>query len=263
MGENGDSVGAFLSEVVDRRAVLTALDGEPRSRSELEAELGVSKATVHRATTTLSEHGLVARVDGGYGLTELGTAITGEMTDFRESLASLRQLGPLLEELADSPVAVDPDLFREATVTEPRRHNPYHPVERFIELLSDADAVRGFDATTLTPGYDEAVYSQIESGMEVEVIYPSTVVEELLARTDERGAELIDRENLTVRVYEEIPFGLTLCDDRLGIGCYDRETGMLECYVDTDAPEALAWGEEVFERYWQRSRPLDDDGTDG
>ena len=43
MGENGDSVGAFLSEVVDRRAVLTALDGGPRSRSELEVELEVSK----------------------------------------------------------------------------------------------------------------------------------------------------------------------------------------------------------------------------
>jgi hypothetical protein len=52
-----------------------------------------------------------------------------------------------------------------------------------------------------------------------------------------------------LRAHEDLRFGLTLCDDRVGLGVYDGETGMMELYLDTDSPAAYEWAEGVYATY--------------
>jgi hypothetical protein len=53
------------------------------------------------------------------------------------------------------------------------------------------------------------------------------------------------------------PYGLAIFDDRVGIGGYDEETGLLQVFADTESPIAREWAERVFASVRADSKPID------
>ena len=51
---------------------------------------------------------------------------------------------------------------------------------------------------------------------------------------------------MTLRTREDLPYGLALFDDRVGIGGYDETPGLMQGFVDTDAPIARERIERVY-----------------
>jgi hypothetical protein len=117
-----------------------------------------------------------------------------------------------------------------------------------MSLVESTDRLRGFDVATIAPGNVGTIYERIVGGMVTDICYPGHVVETIVESAPERSAEAAASGNLTLRVAEDVPCGLALFDDRVGLGGYDPETGALCAFVDTDDPEAYAWAEGEFER---------------
>jgi len=232
----------YLLAVVKRAEAMTALRDEPLTRRELESRLDVSRATVHRLTSALADHGLVERTNAHHELTPLGETVAAELARFGETVSTA--------------VDVDPELFLDAETTVSTPGTPYAPVRRFVELLDETETVRGFDTTALAPVSAEEVFDVITDGMQTEVIYEPSIIESIVESYPDRSEALLDRDNLTVYVHESLPFGLTLYESRVGVGAYDGRTGTLQLYVDTDDRDALAWGERVYEHYRERAEPL-------
>ncbi|WP_254545771.1 helix-turn-helix transcriptional regulator [Halomarina pelagica] len=246
----------WLVGVVRRGPFLAALRERPHDRRDLQAALDVSKPTVHRAMRALDDEGLVERSDGRYRLTGAGRIVAERVASLDRAGRAIRRLSPLLA-LVD-PIALDLDVerFADATVTTAGAGAPYRPVRRFMTLVEGTDSLRGFDTTTVAPMHVEGIYERIVDGMETDVVYPSSVVEEILESNPERGAAAVESGNLALSVHEEVPCGLALFDDRVGIGGYDPDTGALRVFVDTDDPDAYAWGESLYERYRTEATPL-------
>ena len=238
-----------LVALVRRAPALAALREGPLDRRDLEERLGVSRPTVHRLTRTLDERGLVERAGGEFALTGLGEVIAETVGEFERDVEAARRIAPVFEAVSDHDPAIDPGAFAGATVTTAAPGNPYRCVERFMELVSETDTLRGVDPTAINPLHLDDIHARIVDGMETDAVFHPEVVAELLTSNPERAHTAFESGNLTLRVHDDLPFGLTLCDDRIGVGVYDDETGMLRTYVDTDAPDAREWAKAVYADY--------------
>ncbi|KTG21460.1 hypothetical protein AUR66_17180 [Haloferax profundi] len=92
--------------------------------------------------------------------------------------------------------------------------------------------------------------------METDIVYLSAVVEEMLDSYPDAIADAVERGQLTLSTHDNLPFGLAIFDDRVGLGGYD-ETGMLSAFVDTDAPKARDWANDLYRQYRDEAVRLD------
>ena len=276
-------------ELLRRAPMLEALLDGPRDRGELEAELGISRATGHRFTRWLDDWGLVERVDGEFRLTATGSAVADAAVDFKAEVATALRLGPVLEAVGDTAgggddggnargagdvdsaddgddaddaggEAVPPvplAAFADATVTTPARGDPHGPVVRYVTLVRETTTLRGFDTWAIAPTYMAEIQERIVDGMATELVDPVAVVEDVMAHYPERCVEVCASGNLAIRLHEDLPFGLAVLDDRIGIAVPDPDAGTLAAFVDTDDPVAREWAEATYEAYRAESVPLE------
>ncbi|WP_049972478.1 helix-turn-helix transcriptional regulator [Haladaptatus cibarius] len=240
---------------VKRANTLRALSEHPLARSELQADIGVSRTTTHRIVRDLTEKSLVRRVDGNYELTPLGRIVATEVGELQDTVELATRLEPLLPALDGTGINVE--LFTDATITVQEPGDPYRPVRRFVSLLRDSETLRGFDTTTIAPMYVDEIRENIFDGMQTEIIYLPTVIDQLFTDHREATSHAIEIGNLDLLVHEQLPFGLVMFDDRIGIGGYD-DTGVLRIFADTTNPDVRTWAESLYEQYYEEAMPLEE-----
>lgn len=250
-------------ELLRRAPMLEALRDGPMDRAELEAKLDISRATSHRFTRSLTDRGLVERVDGEFRLTELGIAVTEAVVGFKTDVGTAFRLGPVLEAGGETVPPVPLAAFSDATVTTPGHGDPHSPVVRFVSLVRETATLRGFDTWSIAPTYMAEVQGRIVDGMETELVDPVSVVEDVMEHYPERCVEVCVSGNLAIRLHDSLPFGLAIFDDRVGLAVPDPDTGTLAAFVDTDDPAAREWAEATYEAYRAESVPLDQFTKDG
>jgi predicted transcriptional regulator len=246
-----------LGDIVRHGPVLEVLLDEPLDRREIEARLGVSRATSHRYTQWLDEQGLVEKADGRFQLTWRGAVIAEEVLRFEANVRTAHRMTPLLDAVCEDHRDFILEPFVDATITVAEPDDPYKPIERFVALAGDSDSFRGFNTTHMAPLVLGEFHQQVFEGIDTEIIYLPHIVEKLFETYPERAQEAVESGHLALRTRDELPYGLALFDERVGIGGYDDETGLMQVFVDTDAPIAREWAERVYASVRADSNPLD------
>lgn len=246
-----------LLDVVRHRSVLELLFDGPRDRRDIETDLGVSRATSHRFTRWLEEHGLAERADGRFVLTGKGQVFAESTLRFERNLVTADRLAPLLDAICEDHQEFVVEPFANATVTVPTPSDPYAPVTRFLSLLRDSATFKGFNTTHMVPPSVATTSDPVFEGRDVELIYLPDVVDRLRADDPDRLDAILETGDVTIHTRAALPYGLAIFDDRVGIGGYDEETGAMRVFVDTDATIAREWAERVYDTYRRHSTPLD------
>lgn len=246
-----------LSDIVRHGPVLEALRAGPLDRREIEECLDVSRATSHRLTKWLGEQEFVEKIDGRFELTGRGEAVADEVLRFEANVSTVHRMGPLLDVICPhhTEFAIEPMIEATVTVAEPAV--PDRPVERFISLVSESETFRGFNTAHLAPLMIGEFYQRVFDGTEAELIYTPQIAEKLIETYPTRVTEAVDRGQLTLRTREKLPYGLAIFDERVGLGGYDDDTGLMQVFVDTDSPIAREWAERVYASIKADSTPLD------
>jgi len=239
----------LLIDLLRRSPLLEELQDDELDRRELQDRLDISRATSHRHTRLLGELGVIERTDGEFQLTESGQLLTDAIGRFKREANSALNLAPVLDAVQEAPVEIDTEAFAGATVTSAEQGDVYSPVARFVALAQETETLRGIDTDLIAPLYMEEIQGRIVAGMETEVIGLPEVTEEILAGYPEKCFDACASGYLTVKLHDELPFGLALFDERVGIGVGEGETRTLQVFVDTDAPEVYEWAEAVYEAY--------------
>lgn len=248
----------LFNKAVSRRDALEVLSEGPLYRRDLQERLDISKTTCHRIVHEFDEHGLIERTDDGYRLSPFGEEVAGEVDRAARNVTTARELEPLLSAFEATDLRFDVSLFADATVTQAQPDNPYPPINRFVELLREAETLRSLDRTSIAPPYVDEIFELIlEGGLKIEAIYPRSVVEKLFSEYPDYHRRAAELGRGTLRVHDDISFGMSLFDDRVGLRAYDQRTGALELFTDTGNEEAVEWAEGVFETYRERSRDPD------
>ncbi|WP_435365781.1 helix-turn-helix transcriptional regulator [Haloarchaeobius sp. DYHT-AS-18] len=243
-------------EAIKRADALKTLRDAPKTRAALMDALDVSRTTIHRIVRDLEARDLLAQTDDEFELSAFGRTVATEVTTYHQRLTAARRLQPFLDTHTDRAVELDVGLFADARVTEQEPTNPYAPVTRFMELLRDSDTLYGFDTTTIAPIFVDEIREEILDGMETDVVYLPTVVEDIVDAYPKAVKAALESGELSLSTHDDLPFGLAIFDDRVGIGGYDNETGMLSVFVDTDNPAARDWALDLYERYHEEAAPL-------
>jgi predicted transcriptional regulator len=251
-----------LGDIVRHGPVLEALRQAPLDRGEIEERLDVSRATSHRFTRWLDEHGFVEKVDGRFQLTGAGEAVADEVLRFEANVQTVHRMAPLLATICKDHQEFVVEPFVDATVTVAKPDDPYQPVERFLSLVDESDTFRGFNTTHMAPLVLGEFHQRVFENTDTEIIYLPHIVEKLVEAYPTQARAAIESGHLTLRTREELPYGLAIFDERVGIGGYDASTGQMEVFVDTESPIAREWAQRVYASVRADSKPLAAERTD-
>lgn len=247
MSGSSETDSDFVTEVVARGELLSLLREQPRTGPTLAKHANVSRSTVHRVTETLQELGLVDKPDERFYLTGLGRLVAAEFEQFRRRVETARRLEPFLNTVDPSAVDVPLESFADVTVTAPRPRQAHVGVKRIIELIERSDSLRMF-SSIISPLYVDAALAEMLDGMEITVLFDAEVMDIVGTRFAEEARRAFETGRFHVAVVEEVPFELFLFDDRMGMAAHD-DAAVARAFVESRAPEARAWAEELFEEY--------------
>lgn len=248
---------AFLSNSANRVDVLRILADDAHSRHELVEVTDASRPTVGRVLSEFEQRNWVRRDDRLYELTPLGRLVMNAFDNVLSIMETEQKLRTAVEWIPTERIGLDLELITDATVSTPEPGSSHQPISRFIELVEGAGSARGFGIATLAPKSAETLFQKARSGMDTEIIYPSSVLEDNLQSTPDLARDAITNGTLRPMVHEDLPCGLYIFDNRVIIGGYNRDTGVLRVVLDTDAPVALAWADALYSRYRREADPFD------
>lgn len=251
MAEPSDLDGPFAVEPIRRAAVFTRLSEGPGSRRELEAELGVSKATLHRIVTTFADAGMVRETDEGVTLTGAGRETAAAVDEYLDRMAQVRRLEPLLNGLPPE-LGFDIAAFAEAEVITPSPGHPQRPVQRVVDFVEAATSLRATAAVVL-PIYVEVLSREVLAGMETELVVAPAVVEALTAEYPEQFARALDAGTLQMLVNKAIDIGVALDGERALLVVATGDSTQVAAV--SDRPAAVEWVESVYETYRAEAVP--------
>lgn len=246
----------FLVRSGNRIAVLDALRDGPVTRAALQDDLDLDRVTLGRILTAFEERSWVVVDADEYATTFLGDLVAGRFGAFREFMATARDLRGLVGAVPAGTFDFPLERLGDATVTTAAEGDPYAPVRRFMECLRDSDSLRGYDTTTIAPIYVDEIREEILGGMITEIVYRPSVVDQIASDYRSAAAEAVESGHLTLWVADDLPCGLAIFDDRVAIGAYNAETGMLELLVESDDPAVREWAVGSYHEVRDRATSL-------
>lgn len=248
----------FLARSDHRVAALRELGEGPRDRDELQGVTGASKATIARLLNEFEDRTWVVRDGHKYELTDLGQFVADEFLRLVDRMETERTLRDVWRWFPSEMSGCTVSLFADAVISFPESHSPYHPLPRFVELVESAGTMRGFSERSPKPGNYEVILQNAAEGMETELVFSSAVIDDMLDVIAENVIEAaIDSSNLTILEHETFPTdaAFALFEDRLALYCRD-DKGVTKVGVDTDSPEAVTWGESIYEDVWSEAHEV-------
>ncbi|WP_435360492.1 helix-turn-helix transcriptional regulator [Haloarchaeobius sp. DFWS5] len=251
----GSMVETVLEVLTKRWSVVVALRDKPRTKPELVDEVGVSRSTVDRAVGDLEDEDVATYEDGRYRLTSFG-GLACEAHDLsRRCLTGLCDARDLVEQLPDagdgSAIA-----FANATVVRPEPHRPDLAMRRFVELLNEADRVRGVSPVVVEPYVEVCQRRVAEDGMELDLVVAQPVYDVLRREFGAAFEDVLQADHASVVATDaDIPVGMAIIDRdderELAVVLYSA-TG-ISGLIRNDDPAAVGWALEVFERMRART----------
>lgn len=136
---------SFLASSANRVRTLDMLATGSYDRYELKEQLGISRVTVKRVLDDFETRGWVVSEDRTYRTTPLGDIIASEFGNLLDTMATIGKLSAVLPWLPDG-FDVDLRQLADARITLPSKSDSIAPVRRSIELMDEADTVRGLGA---------------------------------------------------------------------------------------------------------------------
>lgn len=248
----------FLARSEHRVEVLSALAEGPHSRADLRVMTGASSSTIRRTLNEFEDRCWIERIEHRYEATPLGTFVAEGLMALLGRMETERTLRDVWRWLPIAEIEFDIELFADAVVTVPEFGSPDRIVSRFAELVEKTETLRGFTPTTVNSDMDVLFRNAID-GMETELVWPPGLIETVLTSHPEQASAAIASGHLTVLLNDDIPCSCAIFDDRVGVAGYDHETGHMRVAIDTDAPEARRWAENLYQLYRRDARPLDPD----
>ncbi len=232
----------WMTDVVEvlcsRREYVEAIEDGCRGKRELAQELDVSESMVYKAIRELRGHGIVD--DHDYSLTVTGRLL---LENYRK-MQRISDASELWERL-DVPTEV----LEDARPVLPKRHAPQRPIDKLETEIDRASKIRGL-APTILHRYVSATDEMIrENDLDAEFVVEQDVLRELAENYGELFHSSLEHGMEVLVTEEELPFGHAVLDgDRSCIVVYD-DRGRVEGALFFRSPEAVAWTEEIYERY--------------
>ncbi|WP_224448612.1 helix-turn-helix transcriptional regulator [Haloprofundus salilacus] len=249
----------FLARSQNRIHVLDALASGPRTRRELESDIGASQPTLARILRDFEERHWVERRGTQYEATPSGAFVASSFTDLLANVETEVRLREVVQWLPIAHLDVSFEQFADARITRPTQTTPSGPLKRALELSANADR-QLIVSYVLNHEMLETLHGAAVEGTQSlrGVLTRETV--ELLRRDPtswRRFRELLDSENVDLRLADEsIPFAMGIADETVYFFLRDDE-GLLRALLESTDDDVREWAVRTVDEYWDRGVDVD------
>jgi predicted transcriptional regulator len=257
----GDIQALFRSRL--QIQILLALADGTKTLANLRDVTGSSSQALIPKIRGLESQMLIEQRNYEYHLTPLGQVLTLRITDFVNTIGSIRKhkdfwathdlTGIPPEFLFDIGKLLNADLVSDTT------EDVIHIYTLFLNIVKDAAFIHGA-ASIMSPGMGESLFNRVIEGIPVELIVNEEAAEKLCGDPyAPMLKQLSDYPHFKIFV-AQIPFkiGLTITDKCVSLGLFRKDGKMYDSGTDLYSvnPDAMAWGERVFTYFKENSVPL-------
>lgn len=236
--------------LLQRAHVLGACQNGPVGRTTIAQRADCSRSTAYRATSELSEQGLLERTDTGYQLTGAGGAMLDHVREFTRKHEGTVQLLPLFEYVENPEIVRRAHLFTDAELVTQNASSPYQ-IENRVKGIIDGtqEQMLGMSNGLGSPSLAEAMIDRIQAGVNVDWILPIEMYEQFNTEYGELSAHAGENGQTAVSVRQQLPIDLALYDETLVVIGFDHDRGVLGAVAVTDDREAVQWASDRFDEY--------------
>ncbi|RXA21454.1 winged helix-turn-helix domain-containing protein [Methanosarcina sp. MSH10X1] len=247
-----------------RKDFLLLLKEGPKDIEEILEKLQVPRTALLPQIKKLKEEDLVIHEDGLYRLSTIGEIIVEKMQPLLDTLSVFeknedfwadRKLAPIpphlvkrISELGDYRL-IEPDLSHTFDL------NP-----EFVKYLSNSSCIHIF-FSYFHPQFPALFLNLAKKGIEISLALSEAVYLRLIEDFKEEGREFLKKENTSLYILEkekmEIPALITAVDRIMILGLFNESGRFDRQYVISLEPQAIKWGEELFEYYRDMSREVE------
>jgi len=234
--------------------VLLTVAAMPSETDQLIESIDASESAIYNALGDLDRRGLVRTVDGRREVTGSGQLVA-DLLEQQENLCRL--LDDDYWETHD--VGALPRRFRlrltELAGAEPFRApdtDPHAAVRKVVDRVEETES----RLDIVTPIYQAEYELAMPDWEDARLVIDTTVLEESLERAGSLAeARIFDETEVRVM---DVDVGIGLTDDYVMLslptidGQYDSRTE-----VFATGERALAWGQDLYDYYWERATPSD------
>jgi len=243
---------------------LLSLNQNNASLGRLREVTGSTSQALIPKIRSLEKQGLLEVVNHEYCLTPLGRVVAMNVEGFVFLIGGIDQHHTFFtdHDLSDLPVTFLTrigDLYN----SEPKQDTTtdmFNVYSHYLEILKDAAYIHGISSVT-SPGLARFIAEKVVTGIPVELIVNDEVIG-LLSKEPyvSNVQEIAGFSNFSVWVTDEkLRVGLTVTEKYLSLGLFKKDTHLYDSSIDlfSSDPHAVAWGENLFQYYKERSTKLD------
>jgi predicted transcriptional regulator len=246
-----------------RKDFLLLLKEGPKDIEEVLEKLQVPRTALLPQIKKLKEEDLVIHEEGMYRLSTIGEIVVEKMQPLLDTLSVFekneefwadRKLAPIpshlmkrINELGDYHL-IEPDLSHTFDL------NP-----EFVKNLSNSTHIHMF-YSYFHPQFPALFLNLAIKGIEISLILSEAVYLRLVEDFKEEGKEFLKAENSSLYILEkkgvEIPALIATSNRIMSLGLFNDSGRFDRQYVISVEPQAIKWGEELFEYYRDMSREV-------
>lgn len=246
-----------------RKDFLLLLKEGPKDIEEILGNLQVPRTALLPQIKKLKEEDLVIHEKGMYRLSTIGEIVVEKMQPLLDTLLVFekneefwvdRKLAPIpphlikrISELGDYHL-IEPDLSHTFDL------NP-----EFVKNLSSSSYIHML-CSYFHPHFPTLFLNLARKGIDISLILSEAVYLRLVEDFKEEEKELLNMENSSLYVLEkkemETPALVAAANKIISLGLFNESGRFDRQYVISFEPQAIRWGEELFEYYRDMSREI-------
>jgi predicted transcriptional regulator len=218
-----------------------------------------SRRTVTRALADFADREWVRESNGRYRLTGLGRAVAAGYERCEERVAAAQRLAPFLSRVPGDDFDLDPWHLRDADLVVGGPGTPTAPVDRALELRSDATRIRDLSPIVARESVAQLAERLESADLDVEAVVSERAVRSALSNPDYESllAEVRGAEGHSLYVTADpVPFVLGVFDDVVALGA--TEDGHPHALVVSDAEPVVEWALAFFSAARDDAMPVAD-----
>lgn len=252
----------FLVGSWNRFEVLNALGTTPRTRDELRGITGVSRSTLSRILSDLTDRGWIHRYNDEYEATPKGAIVASEIKGFVDNIETAEELDVALEWLPPEMLGFDLANLADATVLTPTPEDHTNPIRRLVEHISSTTEMRIVATGVTHEAVDAICRAGIAGDLTLQCVLDEAAFSGIRTDPDFRGMfqEMIESGHCKAYRYvgENDLLDINVVDDAVMI-CGHSDDGPPPGVIITSDDTVQTWAAVTFEKRRDESVPLDAD----
>ncbi len=251
----------FLTASDVRTKIIIVLNDGLKNLSDLKEETKLNSSTILHGMSQLEEKNLIFKHSGGYSLSQTGKIVALNLINLIKVSTSLGELekiflkheiSPIPEYLLENIGSLKNSCIVESTPTDVMKPHSVH-----AELIQDSVDVK-YISSVLLPQKIESFEETLEKGS-LQLILTSEILDkwiEIKGRENLKNA-LLEKDFKLWEINGNAKMSFTVTDTFIALGLFSTD-GIydLHKYLISKDPEAIEWGNRLFDYYLKLSEKV-------